>query len=196
MGDLTELAQKWHTDKVISEKEFSHDYIHVYEHLLKDKPVRKVMEIGLGWPGLMHRAYEAGASLRMWAEYFPEAEVYGLDIRPDALVNEGRIHSYLCDQSNIGSLLNAKLSVGENFDLIVDDGSHIPYDQALTASVFVPLLSETGIYVIEDVYPGKATETLLGTYSLNFEVIECRLDRVENDRLILMERQSCLRGKS
>jgi hypothetical protein len=46
--------------------------------------VRKMLEIGIGCKSVMGESYENGASLRMWADYYPDAENYGLDIRSDA----------------------------------------------------------------------------------------------------------------
>ena len=41
--------------------------------------------------------------------------------------------------------------LGHGFDFIVDDGSHIPEHQVMTANVFMPLLKPDGIYTIEDI---------------------------------------------
>jgi demethylmacrocin O-methyltransferase len=69
------------------------------------------------------------------------------------MVNEGRILSVQCDQSSEASLKEAiEIVGGKPFDLIVDDGSHIPDHQILTAKMLLPLLSPDGFYVIEDVY--------------------------------------------
>jgi hypothetical protein len=86
----------------------------------------------------------------MWAETFPDAEIYGLDYDPSTMVNLGNIKSYLCDQSKEADLVRCADLIGDEIDFIVDDGSHKPFDQILTAEIFVPLLSDTGVYVIED----------------------------------------------
>ena len=91
----------------------------------------------------------------MWQETFPEAQIFGLDIREDTLVNEGNICSFLCDQSNPSDLLHAANQIGGDIDFIVDDASHVPAYQVQTACVFVPSLSKSGVYVIEDVIPGR-----------------------------------------
>jgi predicted O-methyltransferase YrrM len=139
---LCELATKYGTDKGPS----GHNYTPIYHLLLAWKKVKKVLEIGIA----------SGASLRMWEEYFPEAEIYGLDTNiSDPSVPTTRIKCFQCDQSNLASLLNVIPQIGANFDLIVDDASHRAEDQVLSAHVLLPLLTPEGVYVIEDVSDPK-----------------------------------------
>jgi hypothetical protein len=160
--NLAELARKYRTDKVRDPANpLSHDYIPTYEAILAGKSIRRILEIGIGYDHLFHSEQKAGASLRMWAECFPEAEVYGLDIRNDTFINEGRIHSFWCDQSMEASLRAAIAKTGGDFDLIVDDGSHLPHDQSMTAKVLLPLLAPGGVYVIEDVEIGPRQGMLI-----------------------------------
>jgi hypothetical protein len=152
MTELCTLATKYGTDKWNA-----HHYTPYYDSFFKDRrnEVKKVLEIGLGnpiCPPFPNRAYIPGASHRMWEEYFPNAEIYGLDVEMGLLVNQGRIHSFYCDQSNETSLRAVMPLIGKDFDLIVDDGSHVPLDQVLTAKLFIPLLASKGIYVIEDTW--------------------------------------------
>ena len=99
---LHELSGRWGTDKGPP----THSYIPCYERLLEGMDARRVLEVGIGSPECMGHVpgYRAGASLRMWADYFPQAEVWGLDSNPASLVNEGRIRSLLCDQGSEGQL--------------------------------------------------------------------------------------------
>ena len=186
---LCKIAQKYHTDKCRF-----HNFTPYYHKLLADKPVKRVLEIGLGWAGLMHNDYPSGGSLFMWRDFFPQAEIFGLDIRPDALVNQDRIKSFLCDQSNEDSLRNIVKKIGGNFDLIVDDGSHVPAHQVLTANVFYPLLAPGGLYFIEDVhtttgriYDGlNELEYVQANLGIPHEVIDVQNEALADDRLILM----------
>lgn len=151
---LCELATKYGTDKYNW-----HHYTPHYHRIFKDRrdSVRKVLEIGLGDPSSMAdptgKPYVPGASHRMWEEYFPNAQVYALDNNASLLVNKGRIRSFFADQQNEDSLRAVFPQLGDGFDLMIDDGSHRPDDQVLSARVFTPLLAANGIYVIEDVWP-------------------------------------------
>jgi hypothetical protein len=175
--NLKPIAAKYGSDKC-----GWHSYGRIYDSLFAGAPVRRMLEIGIGCKAVMGEAYENGASLRMWAEYFPDAAIYGLDIRPDALVNDGRIHSFQCDQGKIASLLNARKIIGTDFDLIVDDGSHRPEDQILSACVLWPCVTAGGRYVIEDVWNASEVSPFL---PFAHDVIDLKIGRVADDRLIV-----------
>lgn len=189
MTILCEIARKWYTDKTkTTENVYSHNYTPYYHELLKEKRnASKVLEIGLGWSGLMHSNYRCGGSLFMWQDYFPEAQIYGLDIRADTLVNEDRIRSFQCDQGDGLSLKRSAELIGCDFDLIVDDGSHIPEHQVLTAKAFVSLLAPGGIYVIEDVHTPEL-QSVLDNLGFRYEVIEVENKTLSDDRLIVIRK--------
>jgi len=159
MSLLEDLCIKHGTDKFPW-----HHYAEHYEALLSDRrnEVKKVLEIGIGDDSMKNVIpdYKSGASLRMWEEYFPNAMIFGMDNNPNVLINQGRIQSFLCDQGNeawLRSVMMGPAAGAAGYDLIVDDGCHIPEVQAMTAKMLVPLLAPHGVYVIEDVWPYPCT---------------------------------------
>lgn len=153
MTTLCELATKYGTDKCNW-----HHYTPHYHEMFKERryQVRKVLEIGIGDSSMKNPSgepYQPGASLRMWESYFPCAQIFALDNNASVLFSAGRIRSFLCDQGNEQWLRDIPGVIGGDFDLIVDDGSHVPEHQVNTAKILVPLLAPNGIYVIEDVWP-------------------------------------------
>ena len=149
---LEEIAKKYNSDKL-----HSHSYIPFYAELFKGRIVKRLLEIGIGYEGLMKDfvpEYTHGSSLYMWQEFFPEAEIYACDIREDTLINEGRIHSMVCDQSSGHSIAEMAFAFSEGLtlglDVIIDDGSHQTEHQILTAQCLIPRVSKGGVYVIED----------------------------------------------
>lgn len=162
MTHLCELAEKWGTDKAPS----GHDYTPVYDSLFDDRnAVLRVLEIGVGEP---QPGKAAAPSLRMWEEYFPNAEIFSADSNPQWFVKgEGRIQpTIFCDQGNHLSLHQLATQV-RSVDFIVDDGSHATEDQFLSLNVLLPLIRPGGWYVIEDVWEtspwdGKSVKELLG----------------------------------
>lgn len=184
MTKLCEIALKYDTDKCPEWRDGTgHEYTPFYSALLEGRSVKKVLEIGIC----------TGASLRMWAEYFPDAEVYGLDNAPMSLISEDRIHSLLCDQSSPNDLRKVVDTFGDNFDLIIDDGSHRAEDQILSAQMLVPLLSKTGLYMIEDVQRenrDRVYEGVLKTLTppATISMRELRTDKRSDNRLIVIER--------
>lgn len=152
---LRELAIKHHTDKAFF-------YASFYEELLKGLEVRKMIEIGIGSQEVMKDSisraewgdYAPGASLRMWAEYYPDAYICALDNNPNIFINEGRIRSFYLEQSDPYSYPVSELGLGLlgfNFDLIIDDGSHKREDQLLARKLLFPLLRTGGYYITEDI---------------------------------------------
>ena len=146
MPQLTKLALKYGTDKCPPMQSFTP----FYEELCKGLEIKSLLEIGIGYPGTMQHMpnYKIGASLFMWRDFFPKAQIYACDIRRDTLINEDRIKSFYCDQSKRRSLLKLKEKIGQ-VDIIVDDGSHKTEHQILSAKVLLPMAKK--YYIIEDV---------------------------------------------
>jgi hypothetical protein len=74
--------------------------------------------LGYALPG-----YRPGGSLRAWRDYFPRAQVLGMDVQPDTQFTEDRIRTCLCDSTNaeqVSEFFRAHDHLA--FDLIIDDG--------------------------------------------------------------------------
>lgn len=151
MTILCELADKHQTDKGGRSTTYGgvpgdtcHNYTPAYHAMFGHRrdSVRRVLEVGVN----------AGSSLRMWEEYFPAAQIVGLDIRREVLFSAGRIECHYADQSSRNSLLAAVAAAGGGpFDLIIDDGSHEDAHQITTTEALLPLLAADGVLVIEDI---------------------------------------------
>ena len=138
---LTELGVKYHTDK-----EYLHNFCNFYEQNL-NKNVTKLYEIGV----------LDGASLQMWSEYYPDAQIIGFDIEDKSMLklNSNVTVKYL-DQSNITQLKDLAAN-SNNVDIIIDDGSHFIDHQIMTFEILFNSLKTNGQYIIEDLH----TSTLL-----------------------------------
>ena len=157
MTPLCELARKYETDKGGEHYRYGggdsdtcHNYTPRYHALFGEdrEKVRHVLEIGI----------HQGCSLRMWKEYFPKANIVGLDSNRECLRHaEERILCLPADQSNPVSLAMAMGQVPQDappFDLIVDDGSHERGHQIISMKTLLPFLAPWGYYVIEDLSTG------------------------------------------
>lgn len=131
----TKLSDKWT------------QYLSIYESELADRvaagrPMR-LLEIGV----------QNGGSLEVWKRYLPEgSEIWGLDIEPgvgDLKFAEG-IHVHVLDATDAAAL-DAVLPDRE-FDVIVDDGSHLARDIITTLELLYPRLASGGKYFIEDLH--------------------------------------------
>ena len=134
-SNLSWLAAVYGSDKGAT----AHRYVDLYERHLGERRhlVHKVLEIGV----------YRGASLQMWQDFFPRAEIYGVDIS-DVSVSGSRIHTIRGDQSD-PALLEAVRAVGP-FDLVIDDGSHRAGDLITTFDGLFDSVRPGGFYVVED----------------------------------------------
>ncbi len=182
---LSKLAFKYLSDKC---PQIKHPFTPFYFDLLKDrrKTIKKVLEIGIGALELTlkWRPYRNGASLLMWRDFFPNAEVYGADILPSALYNSERIKSFLCDQSSKEDLISLIKNIDSDIDLVIDDGSHKTKDQIFTCKTLLPIINKDVIYIIEDVREPQIVATNLAMYDCTIPNIK---GRFRDDNLVIVE---------
>jgi hypothetical protein len=136
-SNLSWLAAVYGSDKGA----ISHGYVDHYERMFGPlrRRARKVLEIGI----------YRGASLQMWRDYFPRAEVYGVDIK-EIEVPGSRIHTLVGDQSD-PALLDRLHALGP-WDVIIDDGSHKQSHVLATFAGLYTSVAPGGYYVIEDMH--------------------------------------------
>lgn len=143
---LSELAEVYKTDK----REELHGYTKVYEEYfapLRNKPIT-FLEIG----------FFNGASARMWDEYFSEAKLHFIDNVPDSFKEENieglssRCAFHIVDQGDPQELQEFIEKSEKEFDVIIDDGGHKPFQQITSFEMLFPHLKSGGVYVIEDLH--------------------------------------------
>jgi hypothetical protein len=174
--DLFELVEKYGTDKTLSK------YTYTYDELFNNIKYKttSILEIGLGTlnPSIpssfsgntQHFShYKPGGSLRVWRDFFPNAQVYGIDIAKDCMFTEERIKTFLFDSAE-KEYCDYYLDNLE-FDIIIDDGNHDPKYQVKTLKNLFPKLKENGIYIIEDIGGYQGTEELLIEYLDEFNAL-------------------------
>jgi len=161
MDKLNPVYHYWYYDKIKGQRVFTelgyHNYHKHYAeqfHSIRHN-VKKVLEIGVF----------RGHSLLMWHDYFPNAEIYGVDISFDShnmginavklCKEKERIHLLEADACTEKTLKQIKNDWGDDFDIILDDASHHPYHQAWALLNYKSLLKQDGIFAIEDVFYSK-----------------------------------------
>jgi hypothetical protein len=143
---LDELAIKHGTDKgTQSARGLSpKGYTQVYDRYLsplRDTPA-KILEIGV----------QKGASVRMWEEYFPQAEIWGIDIKPDCLQYASeRVTIRIGDQTD-REFLRALAKEAGPFDAVIDDGGHRMEQHRVSLEELWPNVRSGGLYFIEDLH--------------------------------------------
>lgn len=157
---LCDLAKKYGTDKGAQENGgwgYTPAYQEVFDNMGRDQ-VRNVLEIGIcGYRDIPNNV--VGASLFMWRDAFPNAQVFGIDNDSRFIFNDQqRISTAQADAYNPASLQAALNSFGRpKFEFICDDAIHDPVVQMLLVGMLWPFLVPGGVYAIEDVCPYKCT---------------------------------------
>ena len=135
---------------VDSDKNYWHRYSPFYKrHFATLQPVSSILEFGV-----FH-----GASTRWLRQMYPDAEIVAVDIlpqQPDWPVDPGITYLTL-DQSDRAAVARALKSLNRNFDLVIEDGSHIPQHQATCLAEAFPLVRPGGLYVLEDLQTSHPT---------------------------------------
>lgn len=127
-----------------------HNFTEVYERFfspLRGRPI-SVLEIGIA----------DGGSLLTWQDYFPQAQVYGIDVLDRSNLASDRIHTFVADQSNREQLGAFLAKHPGPFDVVLDDGGHAMDMQQISLGYLFPHVRPGGFYVVEDVH------TSLGRY--------------------------------
>lgn len=141
MKSLSQIMQENGSDKAPR----CHNYTAVYECLfrhLRHGPIA-LLELGVG----------PGQSIRSWLDYFEFARVVGVDIHlaPSAATLSGledRLQLYE------GDARDPNLVPPQRFDIIIDDGDHVPETQIETLRSHWGNLTDGGLYIIEDLFVG------------------------------------------
>lgn len=121
-------------------------YLPVYEATIdRNRPIR-MLEIGVF----------QGGSLRMWrAHLHPDSTIVGIDINPECKRYESadtNVHVRIGSQADTEFLDDVTAEFGP-FDVIIDDGSHMASHMiASFRHLFLGSLTDTGIYIVEDMH--------------------------------------------
>lgn len=148
-------------EKNRSDKSTSHDFHILYSFIFNKFGLESkinIFEVGLGTnnPNLVSTMFEQGrpgASLFSFAEYLPNANIYGADIDKDILFNADRIKTCYVDQLDYKTFDNVSNTFGNiKYDLIIDDGLHSIGANLNTLLFALENVNDNGWIVIEDIH--------------------------------------------
>ena len=159
---MEEIENIGFSDKGDRHPTHKHFYIDVYDAMLsawKDEPI-KLMELGIA----------SGASLMMWAQYFTNGQILGLDIvepvRKDYLEKLPNVGMIFGDAYNDD---NAKYIL-ENLpqqDVFIEDGAHDIDNQIKALLKYNKLVRPGGYYICEDMFVGSLGQYMIdGVYQI------------------------------
>jgi cephalosporin hydroxylase len=137
---------RWYFDH--NDGRLIHKWLHyfpIYErHLARFRGRRVTMlEIGVS----------QGGSLQMWRHHLGRrARIVGIDIEPRVVeLAERGIEIHVGDQAD-PAFLDALVARYGRFDIVLDDGSHLPQHQIASIEHLWPHVADDGVYIVEDLH--------------------------------------------
>jgi len=166
---LLELVDNQRTDK-----NTYHSYLELYQTLLENKKesAKNILEIGIGdhYQGITN-----GGSIKLWNDFFINANIYALDILPidsvwDGIKNNNKIILYTSiDAYNEEFVANEFLNKNIKFDFILDDGPHNLESMIKFIKLYSQVMADDGILIIEDVQDWSWIEILRNEVPLHLK---------------------------
>lgn len=128
----------------------SHKWVHyfyIYDRLFREYREKNhpltIMEIGV----------DRGGSLEIWKKYLPEgSKIHGVDINPKCNEISFSENIFFHLGSAADRSFMEKTFDNTEFDIILDDGSHICSDVIETFNIMFPKIKNGGLYIIEDLH--------------------------------------------
>lgn len=136
-------------DNSKTDKNTTHSYLPLYQKLLENKKetAKNVLEVGI---------YNGG-SIKLWNDFFVNANVYGLGIMNienvwEGIKNNDKIILHTStDAYNETFFINHFLNKNIQFDFMLDDGPHSLESMKQFIKLYSQVMTDDGILIIEDV---------------------------------------------
>lgn len=149
-GTITKLAAEQFVKygSKATDKYWKHGYTYYYDRMfaeLKQMNTLKILELGV----------QRGASMKLWKDAFPQAEVYGIDEknRMKEHYKDDGIRIFEGNEKDTKFVEKVAREHGP-FHIIIDDCDHMPNSQQIAFKTLWPHVCSNknrgGIYVIED----------------------------------------------
>lgn len=183
---LTKVANELGNDRGDQHFE-AHHYTEIYYslfYLWQNNPI-KMLEIGVMDPRF------PGTSIKMWKSFFSDLKFVGMDINPDALkLQEDGVSVFIGDQGKPDHLMSLINTYLQEYDIIIDDGSHIMSDILTSFNILYPMVKPGGYYIIEDLHCKQARGREV--YDSIQEYLDYQKDKseikVENKKLLIIRK--------
>ena len=153
--NLDECIEYYQTDK--SKNGYTNFYLDIFRNYNVNAKLN-ILEIGVA----------RGSSLKVWSSIFTNSNIYGIDINDQCLnlCSDFENIKIFIGNINDSDVIN-KYFENINFDIIIDDGSHLPNDMINSFNkLFSTKLNNNGIYIIEDCGPSYSEQyKILNNYN-------------------------------
>lgn len=151
--------------KVTNIKIKAHGYAKFYENYLKKIKNDHVNIIEIG-------SFYGNASAALFF-YFENAKIYSADINPDMYrYKANRLKNFHVDSSSRLSINNNLLSKKLQFDVVIEDASHMLKDQIISLFMIFKSLKPGGLFFIEEIdFPEKREDMRINQIGPDLKLI-------------------------
>tara|TARA_Y100000992_G_scaffold260255_1_gene195110 strand:+ start:98 stop:946 length:849 start_codon:yes stop_codon:yes gene_type:complete len=155
-------------------KIIAHGYAKIYEKYLKEHKQKNLNIIELG-------SFYGNASAAFYF-YFKNSQIYSADINPDMyLYRSKRLVNFFTDTSSRASIEKNILTKNIQFDLIVEDASHMLKDQIISLFILFKSLKSGGFFIVEEIdFPEKREDMRVGQEFPDLKTILNKIINKEN----------------
>ena len=155
-------------------KIIAHGYARIYEKYLKENKEKNLNIIELG-------SFYGNASAAFYF-YFKNSQIYSADINPDMyLYRSKRLHNFFTDTSSRSSIEKNILKKNIQFDLIIEDASHMLKDQIISLFILFKNLKSGGFFIVEEIdFPEKREDMRVGQELPDLKTILNKIINKEN----------------
>ena len=153
-SELCFLGGKFGSDKSVFNtiSPYKHSYTAIYNILLSHL---KNNQINLAEIGILHNA-----SIKMWREFFTKANIDGFEFN-EYLINKAKNEKlkdtryFSIDVNSQESIKNSFLMANREYDIIIDDSTHLFDDQINIIFTVKNFLKSGGYLIVEDIFSKK-----------------------------------------
>ena len=155
-------------------KIIAHGYAKIYEKYLKEYKEKNLNIIELG-------SFYGNASAAFYF-YFKNSQIYSADINPDMyLYRSKRLINFFTDTSSRSSIERNILKKNIQFDLIIEDASHMLKDQIISLFILFKNLKSGGFFIVEEIdFPEKREDMRVGQEFPDLKTILKKILNKEN----------------
>ena len=155
-------------------KIIAHGYARIYEKYLKEHKDKNLNIIELG-------SFYGNASAAFYF-YFKNSQIYSADINPDMYIYRSkRLNNFFTDTSSRSSIEINILSRNIEFDLIIEDASHMLKDQIISLFILFKNLKSGGLFIVEEIdFPEKREDMRIGQEFPDLKTILNKIINKEN----------------
>ena len=157
-----------------NKKIIAHGYAKIYEKYLKEHKEKNLNIIELG-------SFYGNASAAFYF-YFKNSQIYSADINPDMyLYRSKRLTNFFTDTSSRSSIERNILRKNIQYDLIIEDASHMLKDQIISLFILFKSLKPGGFFIIEEIdFPEKREDMRAGQEHPDLKTILNKISNKEN----------------